>query len=156
MEIVVKRGRPVSKQVSRQKLSVAERTDLLGRKEEIESQLQDASTSHIIRDKGSLQRNLEIINNKLQEDSSLEATGREKDKLVKQKEELERTLKNKIDPITQQFIKPGHPDYDRAVQAAIEASDPSISRVAEVYKDVSLRIEPNDPTSGSIEKVLAK
>lgn len=155
MEIVVKRGRP-PKQVSRQKLSVAERTDLLGRKEEIESQLSDASTSHIIRDKGSLQRNLEVLNQKLQSDSSLEAKGKEKDSLAKQKIELEKTLRDKIDPLTQQFIKPGHPDYDRAVQAAMNASDPSISRVVETYKDVSLRLEPNDPSSGSIEKVLIK
>ena len=152
MEIIVKKRTKLG--TERQKLSVSERSSLTEKKQELETQLNDESTKHLLQDKGRIEQQLQSINQKLGSDESLIVKGKEKDSLVKQKKELEAKLRNTIDPLTRRWVKPGDPDWERAIQAGTNATEPQVTQLVEHYRDISTRLEPDDPLAGSIETIV--
>lgn len=149
--IIKKRGRPVESK----KMSPSERADSLSKVKELEEQIRDPESSHMLQIKPVLLENQKIIKEKLDMDSELAAKGKEKDRLVKEREVYEKKIKEEIDPIVQKFIKPGHPDYVKALDASWRATEPEVTNLIHKYRDIDLRIEPDDPNSGSLNKALS-
>ena len=137
------------------KMSPNERGQMRERVTELREQVSDEFSNNL-KDKGRIVSEIQKLEFRLADDDSKVARGRGKDKVQKQAAVLEEQLKKEVSPLINQFIREGHPDYQQAMKAAWNASDPKVVRMAEQYKDACLRLEPEDPQAGSIERLLTK
>lgn len=152
MEVISrKKGRPPHAP----KMSVAERESLIEQNRHREDQL-DKSLSHMIQDSGSLKSQLDRTSAVLDKDEDLEAKGREKDRLVSRRKEIADELTKRVPPLWLQKAKPGSAEYSRAIDAGVKANEPIVGKLYDEYKDVSRRLDPDNPSAGSIGEVISK
>ena len=149
MHIQVKKGGPEG-----QKLSVAERQDRLSKKEELENQLTDPNSQHLIQNRSGLQAQLNKINEDLQKDESNQAKGTQKDRAVKRIKELDAQIRKIVNPVVCQQVKPGTDEYEAAIKAGMEASEPEVTKLVEERQNLKRFVEPDDPNSGSLETIV--
>lgn len=155
MEISVKRrGRPPEDKG--QKMSVLERETLLDQNKDREFQLKDPSASHMVQDRGTLQREFERTKNLLEKDEDLEAKGKEKDRLVARNKEIATELEKRVPPLWLQKARPGTPDYAKAIEAGIKANEPIVGKLYAEYKSNALKIDPQNPSAGNIVEIISK
>ena len=152
MEVIVNKRKPEGAR----KLSVSERASLEEQNQERESQLLDKNSSHMVQDRGVLQREHDKTAAILERDENLVARGKEKDRLRARMKELETQIASKVPPLWLQKAKQGTPDYAKAVQAAEDANNPIVGKLYEEYKDCALRLDPENPRAGSISEIISK
>lgn len=152
MEVIVKRrGRP--KDASR-KMSVSERDALEMEKAGLEAQKNDLSyASHP--EKGELNSRIKHLTSLLEKDTDEEARGKTRVQLEGIRNQLAEAIKLKVPPMSIQRSKPGTPEYQKAVDWAEKAMAPEVTKVCEQYQDICRRLEPENPSAGSIEALVA-
>ena len=157
MDIIVrKRGKSYTPSKFKGKMSVGERQALKEKQMDLEAQLKDISADTALHDKPGVVRQLGRIKEMLAEDEDKSAKGSERGRLEAQKKELEEYIRLNVPPLSLQNARPGTPEYDEAVRWGMKASSPEVVQKCERYKDICRRLDPTDPSAGSVDTLVSK
>lgn len=149
MHIIVKKNGPESR-----KLSHSEKQDLMQRKEELESQLGSKESEHLLQDRGKLKDNLDKVKDQLESDEDNRARGAQKDVTVTRIKELDEQIQHQVNPIVCKQVNAGTAEYEKAIEAAWEASEPAVTALVDERRNLKRFLDPENPDAGSLESIV--
>jgi len=68
---------------------------------------------------------------------------------------LAEQVRKYMPPLYLQKAKPGTPEYFEALKMGAKALQPEVVNICNEYRDVAMKLEPDDPNAGSIEKLIS-
>lgn len=108
----------------------------------------------MIQDPANLRESLNRVNTRLAADEDVKAVGAEKDRVVARIKQIDEMVRKEIDPIVTKQVKPGTDEYEKAVEAGMKATDPSVTNLIEERKRLKRCLESDNPDAGSIETIV--
>ena len=154
VEVIVRSGR----QIDVQKLSYSERCDLKQRIDSLRAHLSnDSEHKHLVQDRSVLTRQLGKMETIIHRDDDLVARGVDKDRLKSEINRLDEQIVRHVPPARMQRTSEKNVNaFEKAVQASMHAMAPEVTQLCEKRKDLNMRLEPDNPSAGSLKEIVGE